>query len=194
MSLAVCPGSFDPVTLGHLDVVRRARSLFDEVVVAVAHNSAKHPLLSVDERVRLLRAAVTDLPGVRVVATDGLLADYLREVGASAVVKGLRGGADVDAELAMALMNRHLAGVETVFVPGDTALAHIASSLVKDVARHGGRIDDLVPAGVVEAVRAALDEERLATARPTSPASAPMTAGRQISGAATAPLRTEVTR
>ena len=160
MSLAVCPGSFDPVTLGHLDVVRRARSMFDEVVVAVAHNSAKHPLLDVEERVRLVQRAVADLPGVRVAAMEGLLADYLRQGGADAVVKGLRGGADVDAELAMALMNRHLSGVETVFVPGDTALAHIASSLVKDVARHGGRIDDLVPAGVVDAVLGALAVER----------------------------------
>ncbi|OZB50010.1 MAG: pantetheine-phosphate adenylyltransferase [Cellulomonas sp. 14-74-6] len=159
MSLAVCPGSFDPVTLGHLDVVRRARSMFDEVVVAVAHNSAKRPLLGVDERVRLVREAVADLPGVRVAATDGLLADFLRETGADAVVKGLRGGADVDAELAMALMNRHLSGVETVFVPGDTALAHIASSLVKDVARYGGRIDDLVPPGVAEAVLRAVAAE-----------------------------------
>ena len=194
MSLAVCPGSFDPVTLGHLDVVRRARSMFDEVVVAVAHNSAKRPLLSVDERVRLVRAAVADLPGVRVVATEGLLADYLREAGASAVVKGLRGGADVDAELAMALMNRHLAGVETVFVPGDTSLAHIASSLVKDVARHGGRIDDLVPAGVVEAVQAALDAERSAATGPSGTASTQAAVGRQIRGAAPAPRRTEVTR
>lgn len=157
MSLAVCPGSFDPVTLGHLDVVRRARSMFDEVVVVVAHNAVKRPLLSVDERVALVRGAVADLTGVRVDSWDGLLADYLKDAGASAVVKGLRGGADVDAELGMALLNRHLSGVETVFVPGDGALAHVASSLVKDVARHGGSIDDLVPPGVAEAVYAALE-------------------------------------
>jgi len=156
VSLAVCPGSFDPVTLGHVDVVRRAAGMFDEVVVAVAHNSAKSPLLTADVRMRLVRDAVAGIPGVRVVATDGLLADFLRQVGAVAVVKGLRGAADVDAEVAMALMNRHLSGVETVFVAGDSALAHIASSLVKDVARHGGPIDDLVPAGVGDAVRAAL--------------------------------------
>jgi len=154
VSLAVCPGSFDPVTLGHVDVVRRAAGMFDEVVVAVAHNSAKSPLLTADVRMRLVRDAVAGIPGVRVVATDGLLADFLRQVGAVAVVKGLRGAADVDAEVA--LMNRHLSGVETVFVAGDSALAHIASSLVKDVARHGGPIDDLVPAGVGDAVRAAL--------------------------------------
>ncbi|MEV7972286.1 pantetheine-phosphate adenylyltransferase [Cellulomonas sp. NPDC089187] len=156
MTIAVCPGSFDPVTLGHLDVFRRARSLADELVVLVAHNSAKQALLSVQARVELIRSATAELDGVRVQAVSGLLADALRELGADLVVKGIRGGADFDAELPMALMNRHLSGVETVFVPGDPALAHVASSLVKDVARHGGRIEDLVPAGVAEAVRSAL--------------------------------------
>ena len=157
MSRAVCPGSFDPVTLGHLDVIRRARSMFDEVVVVVAHNAAKRPLLPVRERVALVERAVAELSRVTVTSWDGLLADFLVESGAQAVVKGLRGGADVDAELGMALLNRHLSGVETVFVPGDGALAHVASSLVKDVARHGGTIDDLVPPGVAAAVRAALE-------------------------------------
>ena len=160
MSTAVCPGSFDPMTLGHVDVVRRARSMFDEVVVAVAHNSTKRALLTPDERVALAAQALADLDGVRVVATDGLLVDLVREVGAQAVVKGLRSGADLDAELAMALMNRHLSGVETVLVLGDPALSHIASSLVKDVARHGGRIDDLVTPEVAAAVRRALGERR----------------------------------
>lgn len=157
MSRAVCPGSFDPVTLGHLDVIRRARSMFDEVVVVVAHNAAKRPLLPVQERVALVERAVAELSRVTVTSWDGLLADFLVQSGAHAVVKGLRGGADVDAELGMALLNRHLSGVETVFVPGDGALAHVASSLVKDVARHGGTIDDLVPPGVAAAVRAALE-------------------------------------
>ena len=160
MSTAVCPGSFDPMTLGHVDVVRRARSMFDEVVVAVAHNSTKRALLTPQERVALAEEALADLDGVRVVATDGLLVDLVRELGAQAVVKGLRSGADLDAELAMALMNRHLSGVETVFVLGDPALSHVASSLVKDVARHGGRIDDLVTPGVAAAVRRPLGERR----------------------------------
>ncbi|MCR6647952.1 MAG: pantetheine-phosphate adenylyltransferase [Cellulomonas sp.] len=155
MSLAVCPGSFDPLTLGHVDVVRRARSMFDEVVVGIARNSAKSPLLAVEQRVALAREAFAADPGVRVEVVPGLLADFVREVGAAAVVKGLRGGADFDGELPMALMNRHLTGVETVFVVGDPALAHIASSLVKDVARFDGPIDDLVPPGVADAVRAA---------------------------------------
>jgi pantetheine-phosphate adenylyltransferase len=156
VSIAVCPGSFDPLTLGHVDVVRRARSMFDEVVVGVARNSGKSPLLTGEQRIALARAAFADDAGIRVEPVPGLLADFVRDVGASAVVKGLRGGADFDGELPMALMNRHLTGVETVFVVGDPALAHVASSLVKDVARFGGSITDLVPADVADAVRAAL--------------------------------------
>lgn len=154
--VAVCPGSFDPVTLGHLDVVSRARAMFDEVVVAVGVNAAKTPLLDAETRVAQFEAAVAHLPGVRVVPMPGLLADLCREIGAAAIVKGLRGGADFDAEQPMALMNRHLCGVETVFVVGDPTLAHVSSSMVRDVARHGGPIDDLVPAGVADAVMAAL--------------------------------------
>jgi pantetheine-phosphate adenylyltransferase len=154
--IAVCPGSFDPITNGHLDVVRRALTMFDEVVVAVAENADKAALLSTSQRVELARAVVGDLPGVSVALVPGLLADYLREVGACAVVKGIRGASDVDSEVPMALMNRHLSGVETVFVAGDQSFAHIASSMVKDVARHGGRIEDLVPAPVAAVVRAAL--------------------------------------
>lgn len=156
MTIAVCPGSFDPVTLGHLDVIRRGAALVDEVVVAVATNVTKQTLLPIEVRVRLVAVAVADLPGVRVAAVPGLLVDFCREIGASVLLKGLRGGADYDAELPMALMNRHLTGVETLFLPADRSVAHIASSLVKDVARHGGRIDDLVPPGVVDAVLAHL--------------------------------------
>ncbi|HEV6952027.1 MAG TPA: pantetheine-phosphate adenylyltransferase [Promicromonospora sp.] len=158
MTTAVCPGSFDPVTLGHLDVVRRAAALFDDVVVGVAKNPGKSGLLDLDTRAELVRAAVRDagLDRVRVAVVPGLLVDFCREIGAAAVVKGLRGGADFDAEQPMALMNRHLSGVETIFLPGDQRYAHVASSLVKDIVRHGGPVDDLVPAGVPEALRAAL--------------------------------------
>lgn len=156
VTLAVCPGSFDPITLGHLDVVRRATLLFDEVVVGVARNASKSALLDVETRVSLARAACADLPTVRVVEVPGLLVDLCRELGAVAVVKGLRGGADYDAEQPMALMNRHLSGVESVFLTADPRYSHIASSMVKDVARHGGQVDDLVPAGVADAVRRAL--------------------------------------
>mgnify|MGYP000898604116 CR=1 FL=1 len=155
MTTAVCPGSFDPVTLGHLDVVRRARSMFDRVVVGVARNAGKTPLLDLDTRVALARAALADIDGVEVAPVPGLLVDFCREVGAAAIVKGLRGGADYDAEVPMALMNRHLVGIETIFVTGDPALAHIASSLVKDVARYGGDVSDLVPAPVLPALAGA---------------------------------------
>ncbi len=160
MTTAVCPGSFDPVTLGHLDLIERAGALFDEVVVGIAHNAAKRTLLDVETRRALMADAVAGVPGVRVEVVPGLLAEFCREVGAVAVVKGLRGGADFDAEHPMALMNRHLTGVETVFVVGDPRLSHIASSMVKDVARHGGDIAGLVPDGVGPAVRAALATEK----------------------------------
>ena len=155
MSIAVVPGSFDPVTLGHLDVVRRAADLFEKVVVAVATNAGKAPLLPVADRVALVERAVAGIARVRVAEVPGLLVDFCREIGATAVVKGLRSGGDYDAELPMAWMNRHL-GVETLFLPADPAVAHIASSLVKDVARHGGRIEELVPPGVADVVRARL--------------------------------------
>jgi len=133
--------------------------MFDEVVIGVALNSTKRALLDPTERVALAREALAEVglgSGVRVEQVPGLLVDFCRDVGAHAIVKGLRGGADFDAELPMALMNRHVGGIETVFVIGDPALAHIASSLVRDVARFGGPIDDLVPAGAREAVHAAV--------------------------------------
>ena len=144
--LAVCPGSYDPVTNGHIDVIRRATTLFDEVVVAVLANPAKAGLFSLEERVDLLRASLPDLPGVRVDGVlGGLLVDYTRSVGAGAVVKGVRSGTDFAYELPMALMNRHLTGLETVFLPGNPAYEHVSSSLVKEVASYGGDVQGLVP-------------------------------------------------
>jgi pantetheine-phosphate adenylyltransferase len=144
--LAVCPGSFDPVTNGHVDVVRRASTLFDEVVVAVLGNPAKKGLFPLEERVELIRAALGDEPGVRVEAvTGGLLVDYCRSVGAAAIVKGLRSGNDFAYELPMARMNQHLTGIETVFLTGDPAFEHVSSSLVKEVAGLGGDVTGLVP-------------------------------------------------
>lgn len=156
MSIAVCPGSFDPITLGHLDVVRRAAAMFDEVVVGVATNSSKQAVFTAEERVALVRSALSTTPEVRVEQVPGLLVDFCRQIGATVLVKGLRNGADLDAELPMALMNRHLTGVETVFVPSDRSVVHISSSVVKDVARHGGPVDDLLPPGVGDALRARL--------------------------------------
>jgi pantetheine-phosphate adenylyltransferase len=144
--LAVCPGSYDPVTNGHVDVVRRAAGLFDEVIVAVLANPVKAGLFILDERVELLRASLGELQGVRVDAVGGgLLVDYCRSVGAAAVVKGLRSGTDFAYELPMALMNRHLTGLETVFLAGEPTLEHVSSSLVKEVAGHGGDVRGLVP-------------------------------------------------
>lgn len=150
--MAVCPGSFDPITLGHVDVVERARRLFGEVIVAVASNAAKSHLFSTDQRVSLARAALAHLDGVTVVPVHGLLAQFCADQGAVAIVKGLRGSADFDQEMAMSLMNRHLSGIETVFIMGDPSLNHVASSMVKDVARNGGDIADLVPAEVARAI------------------------------------------
>jgi pantetheine-phosphate adenylyltransferase len=156
VSIAVCPGSYDPITAGHLDVIRRAARLFDEVVVAVATNASKQSVFTPEERLELARHALAGVPSVRVELVPALLVDFCRDIGATVLVKGLRGGADYDAELPMALMNRHLTGIETLFVPADRSVAHIASSLVKDVARHGGPIDDMVPNGVADALRARL--------------------------------------
>ncbi|MHB8186143.1 MAG: pantetheine-phosphate adenylyltransferase [Dermatophilaceae bacterium] len=149
----VCPGSYDPVTMGHVDVISRAAALYDEVVVAVLHNSVKGGTFSVEERVKLLDAALEGLPNVRIEAFEGrLLVDVCRDAGAQAIVKGLRGDTDFAYELPMAQMNRHLSGVETLFLPGDPRFGHVSSSLVKEVVALGGDVTGLVP----EAVRAAL--------------------------------------
>jgi pantetheine-phosphate adenylyltransferase len=150
----VCPGSYDPVTMGHVDVVERAAKLFDEVVVAVLHNPEKLGTVPVPERMRLLKESLGDRPGVRVVEYGGrLLVDVCREVGATAVVKGLRSGTDFAYELPMALMNRHLSGIETVFVPGDPRYGHVSSSLVKQVSAYGGDVTGLVPDVVRDALK-----------------------------------------
>ncbi len=146
----VCPGSYDPVTLGHLDVIRRAGGLFDEVVVAVLTNPNKRPAFDLDERLAMLGEATADLPNTVVTAVpNGLLVDFCIEVGAGSVVKGLRSGTDFAYELPMALMNRHLTGLETVFLPGAPEFEHVSSSLIKEVASHGGDVSGLVPPGAL---------------------------------------------
>jgi pantetheine-phosphate adenylyltransferase len=152
-SRCVCPGSYDPVTLGHVDVVRRAASLYDEVVVAVLHNPAKRGTFTPEERRDFILESCGALPGVRVeLFADRLLVDVCRDVGAGAVVKGLRGGTDFAYELPMARMNRHLTGIETVFLPGDPRFEHVSSSLVKEVARYGGDVTGLVTDRVRDAL------------------------------------------
>ena len=153
--VGVCPGSYDPVTLGHLDVVDRASELFDEVVVAVLHNPDKSGTFTVAERVDLLRQVLAGRERVRVAEFGGrLLVDVCRELGARHVVKGLRGGSDFDYELPMALMNRHLSGLETVFVTADPRLSHVSSSLVRQVNAYGGDVSGLVPDVVRDALQA----------------------------------------
>lgn len=153
---AVCPGSYDPVTQGHLDVIVRAAAIHDEVVVAVLHNPAKAGTFTVEERIAFIERGVAGrlvTGSVRVEAFAGrLLVDVCRDLDASVIVKGLRGSTDFEYELPMALMNRHLTGIETVFVPGDPALAHVSSSLVKEVARFGGDVTGLVPDEVRDAL------------------------------------------
>ena len=151
MRLAICPGSFDPVTNGHLDVIQRASRLFDKVIVLVAVNSEKHGLFSVEERCALIRRAAAHLPNVEVEAYGGLLADYARQRGAAAIVKGLRAVSDFEYEFQMALTNRKLnSGVETVFLTTSTEYMYLSSSLVKEVARLGGDISEFVPACIVK--------------------------------------------
>ncbi|WP_103063516.1 pantetheine-phosphate adenylyltransferase [Actinomyces qiguomingii] len=158
MTLAVYPGTFDPITLGHIDVVRRAGTLFDHVILGVARNVAKDAsrLFSVEERAELARAALADLPGVEVAVIPGLLADFCARRGADAIVKGLRNGSDFDTEIPMALVNRELGGPETFFLAAAPTHAHVSSSLVKEVARHGGDISALVPTEVAAALARAL--------------------------------------
>ena len=168
MSLAVYPGSFDPLTLGHVDIAARATTLFDVVVIGIAHNAAKagRHLLDADERLSLARDSTSHLPGIDVALIPGLLADYCRGRGANAIIKGLRNGSDLDAELPMALLNRDLGAPETVFLTASPAYAHISSSLVKDVAGYGRDVSALVPPAVARAL-----EARLASAgtQPTRP-------------------------
>jgi pantetheine-phosphate adenylyltransferase len=147
---AVCPGSFDPVTNGHVDVIARTAGLYDELVVAVLVNPGKAGLFTVDERMELLREAVADLPNVVVDSFSGLLVDYCRTHDIPVVVKGLRAVGDFEYELQMAQMNRELAGIETLFVPTAPQVGHLSSSLVKQIATFGGDVSRLVPKGVLD--------------------------------------------
>jgi pantetheine-phosphate adenylyltransferase len=142
---AVCPGSFDPVTNGHIDIVGRAAGLFDEVIVAVGVNKSKHRLFSPEERIAMLEQATAGLPNVTVAGFTGLLTAFCQERGANAIVKGLRAVSDFDYELQMAQMNSSLTDIETVFVPTSPEWSFLASSLVKEVAAFGGDVSRLVP-------------------------------------------------
>ena len=154
---AVCPGTFDPVTNGHLDIISRAAGSFDAVVVAVLENPSKEPLFSTEERVAMLKEAVSDLANVEVDSFSGLLVDYAARREVRIVVKGLRAVTDFDVELQMAQMNRTMSGLETFFVATSPQWSYLSSSLIKEVARFGGDVSGLVPAFVRERL-----EDRLA--------------------------------
>lgn len=150
MRSCVCPGSFDPVTNGHLDVIARAAKLADEVIVAVLVNRSKQSLFSLDERMEMLRLALKDFPNVRVDSFEGLLVDYCTEFDIPAIVKGLRVVGDFDYELQMAQMNHALTGVETLFVATNPLYSFLSSSLVKEVASHQAEVAGLVPDVVLD--------------------------------------------
>ena len=172
MRRAACPGSFDPVTNGHIDIIGRAARLFDEVVVAVGVNASKKRLFSPEERIDMLGEACSGYPNVRVAGFDGLLTDFCKEHDVHAIVKGLRAVSDFDYELQMAQMNASLSGIETVFVPTSPEYSFLASSLVKEVATFGGDVSGLVPGFVLERLGARLGQASTGPAAGSSAGSA----------------------
>ncbi|MFM7187642.1 MAG: pantetheine-phosphate adenylyltransferase [Armatimonadota bacterium] len=156
--IAVYPGSFDPVTNGHLDVIRRAAGIFDKVIVGVGRNAGKSPLFSADERVELIQAAVSDIRNVEVESFDGMLVAFAKQHGASVLVKGLRAISDFEYEFQMALANRHLdPSVETMFLMTSAEYQFLSSSIVKEMVRVGGDCSPLVPSVVMDALRRRFD-------------------------------------
>jgi pantetheine-phosphate adenylyltransferase len=153
---AVCPGSFDPPTFGHLDIIRRSSGLFDEVIVAVGTNVSKNRLFSADERIAMLERACEDLPNVSVDGFAGLITTFCAAREVTAIVKGLRAASDFDYELQMAQMNSSLTGVETVFIPTSPERGFVSSSLVKEVAGFGGDVSAFVPPFVHDELKARL--------------------------------------
>lgn len=151
--LAICPGSFDPVTYGHLDIIQRGAKIFDQVIVAVFNNQSKSPLFTVDERVELLQESIKDLPNVMVDSCEGLLIDYAQEHHANAILRGLRAVSDFEYEMQNASMNRKLGeNIETFFMMTNNQYSFLSSSIVKEVAKYKGNVSDLVPEIVEKAL------------------------------------------
>ncbi len=151
---AVYPGSFDPITFGHLDIIHRGTNVFDKVTVAVLTNPNKHPLFTVEERLQMIREVTKELPNVEVDSFNGLLIDYLHQKQANTIIKGLRAVSDFEYELQMASINRKLApDIETFFMMTNNKYSFLSSSIVKEVARHNGQVVGLVPPLVEEALR-----------------------------------------
>jgi pantetheine-phosphate adenylyltransferase len=153
MTSALCPGSYDPPTNGHIDVIRRTAAMFDRVLVSVVENPSKNPLFTTDERIALFRECLADLDNVEYASFGGLLVEHVRAEGIDVVVKGLRTASDFDYELQMAQMNASIRGVETVFIPTAPAWSFLSSTLVREVARLGGSVEELVPAPVAAALK-----------------------------------------
>lgn len=153
MRIGVCPGSFDPVTLGHLDIIERGSRIVDRLVVGVLENSAKSPMFTVEERISLLKKATEDLPNVEVLPFSGLLVDFLKEQNAAIVVRGLRAVTDFEYELQLAQANRSLLPqMETVFLTTNVSYSYISSTIVKDVLRHNGNVEHFVPASILDMI------------------------------------------
>jgi pantetheine-phosphate adenylyltransferase len=150
---ALCPGTFDPVTNGHVDIIERAARQFDRLVVAVLDNPGKRPLFGVEERVAMLKEATAGIERVEIDSFSGLLVEYAKRMGARVIVKGLRAVTDFEYEIQMAQMNQRLGGVETFFMTTDPTWSYLSSSLVREVARFGGDVGGLVPAVVAERLR-----------------------------------------
>ncbi len=150
MAVAVYPGSFDPITNGHLDIIKRASAIFDEVIVAVATNSSKKPLFTIEERISIINDIVKEHPNVKVSTFQGLLVNYCNEVGANVIIKGLRAVSDFEYEFQMASINKKLGDhIETLFMMTSTKYSYLSSSLVKEIASLDGNISDLVPPEIV---------------------------------------------
>ena len=153
--IAVVPGSFDPITKGHLDIIRRAADVFDVVYVAVLNNSSKQPLFTIEERTALIKEVTKDLPNLRIETSSGLLIDYARKKNAKAIVRGLRAVSDFEYEMQITSMNRVLdENIETFFIMSKNQYSFLSSSIVKEVAKYGGNVSELVPAAVEQALKA----------------------------------------
>lgn len=146
IKIGVYPGSFDPLTNGHLDIIKRASKLFDKLIVGVLHNGTKHAIFTMEERVSLIKKCIGEFPNVEVAMFDGLLVEFVKKNNATAIVKGLRAVSDYEYELQMAMLNKHIdRDIETIFLMADIQNSFLSSSIVKDLAKHGGDITGLVP-------------------------------------------------
>ena len=151
MSIAVYPGSFDPITLGHLNIIRRAASVFEELVVCVMINSGKNPMFNIEERVELIKRTVARFPNVKVESSEGLLVKFMQDRGAKVMIKGLRALTDFDREFQIAMINRKLDdGIETLFMPSSEKYTYISSTAVKEMARYGANLETFVPMEIID--------------------------------------------